>query len=310
MNQLNSAEITGKLTSDAALNAKIDNNQPAIDAEIVSHDERLSPENRSSRHEDFLLATDTLMLGEDAPSLSKGENAPDWLERLLSPWAIASLSLLLLSNLILSWMQLANANRAEVLPPPATTETAKFAIADSLNLAKDAAHSLSVDALSTLPSVAAIQPIAQTPTVVVPKPNQTLPQPAGNLTDALLPPSLQPQFTSSAPATTLSVPTPPQTTFSVSSAPSPVPPSVKPVTIAPPQPPNPPEVSADDRLRQTMRQQLQIEQENSSPLGFNQRTRLEMQSRTNQIDPAFLPGQIQQLQQLQQQHQKGQELIR
>ncbi|EAM51651.1 hypothetical protein WH8501_28380 [Crocosphaera watsonii WH 8501] len=81
---------------------------------------------------------------------------------------------------------------------------------------------------------------------------------------------------------------------------APQPPSV---TIQPPAPPvNNPPVSQNEQVRQSIKQQLNMEENNQSdiPLGFNHKTRLEMQNGINQVPSQLLPQQVKYLEQMQQ----------
>ncbi|NQZ60636.1 MAG: hypothetical protein HRT59_00370, partial [Crocosphaera sp.] len=75
------------------------------------------------------------------------------------------------------------------------------------------------------------------------------------------------------------------------------------VTIQPPAPPvNNPPVSQNEQVRQSIKQQLNMEENNQSdiPLGFNHKTRLEMQNGINQVPSQLLPQQVKYLEQMQQ----------
>ncbi len=86
-------------------------------------------------------------------------------------------------------------------------------------------------------------------------------------------------------------------------SPSSQPPTSPTVTIQnPPTPVNKPSVSQDKQVRQSIKQQLNMEENNQSdiPLGFNHKTRLEMQNGLNQVPSQLLPQQVKYLEQLQQ----------
>ncbi len=259
---------------------------------------------------------------------------PQWFNQTLislsTSWGLGSLCLVLGANLTIVGVQLWTIYQTPD-PQPSTNSnpdasSLSLSIPKSLNLARKSPNTLILDGLSTVatpdpsqPSpqkVVKASPPSQTPTQTVVYVNQP-----PSLTNAILPPSLQPQ--SPANVTSLKVPQTPRTTPSPSLPVGNIPRPVPSVTIAPPPPPhsspnsqvgqnptvnpitlptiNQAPLSPDEQVRQTIQQQLQMKDNNqsSSPLGFNHKTRLQLQQRMNQLPPDSLPQQIKQLEQLQ-----------
>ncbi|MGK7882716.1 MAG: hypothetical protein AB4060_21835, partial [Crocosphaera sp.] len=154
---------------------------------------------------------------------------------------------------------------------------------------------------------------------------QSPPTPVNNPTvsqDEQVRQSIKQQLTETSPAVTIQTPATPinnptvaqdeqvrqvmqqqlkQTSPAVS--PSPQPPTSPTVTIDnPPTPINNPSVSQEEQVRQSIKQQLNMEENNHSdiPLGFNHKTRLEMQNGINQVPSQLLPQQVKYMEQLQQ----------
>ncbi|ACK65625.1 hypothetical protein PCC8801_1573 [Rippkaea orientalis PCC 8801] len=297
-----------------------------------------------------------------------------WLEHLSTPWGMGSLALLVFANMILTGVQLFNAQRATTGENPLETisqltSAKNLSISEGLNVAKLSSESLPFDALSTLSlSFQGIQPSGS-------KVSQQLPvtgkvssaQSSSNLTQALLPPSLQPQPMTSYGLSSSAVPVAsPQNVTVVPPLPVSVPRTMAPMNIQPPPPPpmpsnnqlispltvptlsqsnnpqapkieiyppsnnpqgmlpqieiyppannpqapkieiyaptNHPEVSPEEKNREVLLQQIKKEETEASPspLGFNNKTRLEMQNRLNKVEPTQLPRQMKQLEHLQQ----------
>ncbi len=239
-----------------------------IDAEIIAE----TPNNSSAVDEDENIINLTyypVLEQNQANQLEKDDSLSSWVEQgltpLSTPWGLGSLSLILLSNLAIAGVQL-----WKLYEPPQTSPTAtlqvdptpsRLSIPNSLNIARKSPNKVIVDGLSTVsnpstPSQSPQQqpkpsPIASAPTQKVVNVNQPL-----SLTNAILPPSLQPQtpphYQQS--VTPLKVPQPPKTTpIPIAKIPRPLP-----SAIQPPPPPIPKQlVSQDEQVRQTMQQQLQ-----------------------------------------------------
>ncbi len=321
---------------------------------------------------------DELVLGpfdlqDNSPEVIFNTNK-SWLEYLSTPWGLGSFALLLLANIIVSWVQLSTSSNVTTAQKPLdATSPEKSPLVKELNLTESPQESFSLESLTTLPP----QPKSTAETVI---PNQMALKaktinpslPPSNLTDALLPPSLQPRpIAPSYPmpsqvSQTVSADTKANTQQPVATIPSPpplkVPSAVVPVNLEPPLPPtnqiisqeqspkpsfntqtptieisapasrnsgdsapmieisspsengqaprieisplvsSNSEVSQDEKVRQTILQQLTKEQTEASPmpLGFSNKRRLEMQNSENQISPRQLPRQMKQLEHLQQ----------
>lgn len=296
------------------------NNEPEqpIDAEIISE----TP--NSDRSESVDLATINLIYqpsDEEFIPEKSSDALPQWLKQALAPlstpWGLASLSLIVISNLLLcsAWLW-----QAQQFPTTETSTNNKtenkateaLSIPKSLNLARKSQDTLSLEGLSTVSLPASQSSKPQKPTATAPqKPvaanvvnvNQPL-----SLSNAILPPSLQPQAApnNQAPSTPLPVPVAPKTNnpppLPISSLPRPVPPA-QPMAIEPPPPPSANlAVSEDEKIRQGIQEQLKMEErtQQNAPLGFNHKTRLELQNGMNKVPPELLPQQVNYLEQLQQ----------
>ncbi|MGK7942375.1 MAG: hypothetical protein AB4062_19895 [Crocosphaera sp.] len=243
---------------------------------------------------------------------------------LSSPWGLGSLCLVISANLSIVGVQLWTIHQTpepelstKINPAPSSLS---LSIPKSLNIARQSPNKVVLDALSTVsipePSQPAPQnlvkaaPPPQTPTQTVVHINKP-----PSLTNAILPPSLQPQIPRNAPSPSLPVANIPRSVPSMTIAPPPPPPRVsleqqnsqteqnpKANPMALPTI-NPDSLSQDEQIRQTIQKQLQMKDNNQSgsPLGFNHKTRLQLQHRQNQLPPESLPEQIKHLQQLQQQ---------
>ncbi len=250
-----------------------------------------------------------------------------WLKQglisLSTPWGMGSLSLIVVANFIIGGVQLwkmqPTPQQLESANLTVDTSAANLSIPKSLNIARTSSDRVMLDALSTVsnPSPQSPEPVAKTPqTSPTPKETVVNVNRPSNLTNAILPPSLQPQTNIQYPRATspLKVPQAPKTapvrpsTIPVAEIPRPVPTSPKPATvptmaIEPPPPPNSDATMSDDeKVRQAIKQQLKIEENNQSniPLGFNHKTRIEMQNGMNELPEELLPQQVKHLEQLQQ----------
>ncbi len=272
---------------------------------------------------------------------------PQWLKQglisLSSPWGVGSLSLVLGANLAIIGVQLWTIYQTP--EPQASTKinsdpsSLSLSIPKSLNLARKSPNTVILDALSTVPTPKPSQPSLQKVVKAAP-PSQTRRQTVvhvnqlPSLTNAILPPSLQPQPQTPTnygmAITPLKVPqTPkakktPQPSIPLANIPRPVAsmtitPPPQTVSLEPQQQQisqteqnadeklmtlpaiNQESLSQDEQIRQTIKQQLQMEENNQSniPLGFNHTTRLELQNGLNQVSPELLPQQTKYLEQLQ-----------
>ena len=155
----------------------------------------------SSQTNDELIL-ESLTLSDDFLGQSVN-SVPSWLEYLSTPWTISSLALLIVANLLLTGVQLYNSrnltedlNSLENLPPEISSNN--LSIAEGLNLAQLSSESVPLNALSTLTSQTSQTSVSSTPQKNAVSPKQlNVPQTSSNLTQALLPPSLQPQTISS-----------------------------------------------------------------------------------------------------------------
>ncbi len=286
-----------------------------IDAEIIAE----TPTNVSTLDEEETTINLTYypVLEQDEPSQPENDDPlPLWLKQglisLSTPWGLGSLSLIVVTNVAVAGVQLWKMQQTPQDTPSATlnldTASPSLSIPNSLNIARKSPNKVILDGLSTVsnPSTSTQSPqpakkpspIPSASTQQVVNVNQPL-----SLTNAILPPSLQPQTPPNygLSATPLKVPQTPKTSSSIPVAEIPRP--VPSMTIQPPPPPiNNQPVSQDEQVRQAIKQQLKMEENNQTniPLGFNHKTRLEMQNGLNELSPELLPQQVKHLEQLQQ----------
>ncbi|WP_107667340.1 hypothetical protein [Cyanothece sp. BG0011] len=315
---LNSVENTPDQSTQTPNNPE---DQP-IDAEIIAETQT----NPSSIHEDENTINLTYYPVEEdqTPHPLNDDPLLLWLKQgltsLSTPWGMGSLSLIIVTNLILGGVQLWKIQQTPQPPEsanlPVDTSATNLSIPKSLNIARNPSNRVMLDALSTVsnPSPQSPQTVAKTPQT--PKETVVNVNQPPSLTNAILPPSLQPQTPNPYPMATspLKVPQAPRTapvrpsTIPIADIPRPLPSAPQPTTvptlaIEPPPPPNSGAgMSEDEQVRQAIKQQLKIEENNQSniPLGFNHKTRLEMQNGMNELPDELLPKQVQHLEQLQQ----------
>ncbi|MEA5535926.1 hypothetical protein [Crocosphaera sp. XPORK-15E] len=299
--------------------SSINHSEAPIEAEIIA-------ESRINQNQTEAVDETTINLVYQPSSFEADqfsfEEDPDhslplWLKQALmpftSPWGLASLSLILASNLGICGVQLWKAQTIKTAETKATENpTETLSKLPTPNPEKASSDSIKLDALSivstkavpkspspkNLDSGSKPQPVAANVVNV----NQPL-----SLTNAILPPSLQPQVPANYGTSSTTIPVPPRPTTILLPPPPPLntfqPPAVQPVAIQPPPPPSSTiEVSKDEQIRQQIKQQLHREESNNieTPLGFNHKTRLELQNGLNQVPSELLPRQVNQLEQLQQ----------
>lgn len=295
-----------------------------IDAEIIAE----TPVNPSTldEEENPINLTYYPVVEEEEPTQPENDDPfPVWLKQgliaLSTPWGLGSLLLIVLTNVAIVGVQLWKLQQTPKTSPSATlnqeTPSTNLSIPKSLNVARKSPNKVVLDGLSTVSTPSQSSQKIAKPSVKPSSPTQqvvNVNQPP-SLTNAILPPSLQPQTQPNnlVSTTPLKVPQPPKTapirsSIPVAEIPRPLPTSVQPstvpsMTIQPPPPPmNISGMSEDDQVRQAIKQQLKIEENNQSnvPLGFNHKTRLEMQNGMNELPPQLLPQQVNYLEQLQQ----------
>ncbi|GBF82352.1 hypothetical protein [Aphanothece sacrum] len=294
MNPINISNLS-ELTTD---HLPINDDQPLIDILEVSKP---------------MIEDETLNIQEEPDNIIPVW-VKNWLNPLITPWGIGSFALLLLTNLMIVGGQLWQAKQLNIAQKSSQINTSvvspqKPTITSSLNLARSHSQTFFLDSLSILTPQYSSTKVANS-SVGVNVPNTVYrTQTPLSLSQALLPPSLQPQLipSYSMSEVPISIPIPPKvqtpSKIAMPIAPPTVPiPSVKPIGIEPPPPPpSVSNISPDDKVRQSIQQQLRQEEANGStiPLGFNQKTRLEMQNQQNKVTPALLPRQINRLEKLQ-----------
>lgn len=206
------------------------------------------PINLEVEDNDVVLLTTIEVKGNDYLE-NFHETERSWLNNLLTPWGMGSILILLIANGLLSWIQLSNSrslttaeNSVQVAPIfEERLETSTISNNSNLDLRK----------LSTLqpyshpPVTAKLPTNPKTVTAKIPVPGQlnlANPQPSSDLTAAILPPSLRPQFAQPYPVSPSVIPVaPPSISINplplpakVSPNPLPPPPPIKPVAINPP----------------------------------------------------------------------------
>ncbi len=296
-----------------------------IDAEIIAETPNNSSEIDEIDENTISLTYYPVLEEAQEPQHPSHDGLPLWLQQILTPlctpWGVGSLSLILGTNLAVAGVQWWKIYSTEQPPESANLTVApspsSLSIPKSLNIARQSPDKVTLDSLSTVPNpspssqspqtVASKSPSTPTPKETVVNVNQPL-----TLTNAILPPSLQPKTPShyGLSTTPLKVPQAPKTTASipVANIPRPSPASIKPSTVPsmiidpPPPPVNNQPVSQDEQVRQAIKQQLKMEENNQGniPLGFNHKTRLELQNGMNEVPPELLPQQVKHLEQLQQ----------
>ncbi|MEA5512108.1 hypothetical protein VB715_20240 [Crocosphaera sp. UHCC 0190] len=304
--------------------SSINHSEPPIEGEIIA-ETQISPNQREAVDETPINLIYQPSTWEEEFSFEKDSHnpLPLWLQQALmpftSPWGLASLSLIVAANLVICGVQIWKGNISTPETTATLTPTEILSKLPNPSPTKDPSDSMELDSLSTVS------------TSTVPKPpnpkNQTSgpkPQPVAanvvnvnqplSLSNAILPPSLQPQVPPNYEVSATAIPIPPRPVplrpITPPLPPPPPlnsfqPPAVQPVAIQPPPPPSNGieiEISEEEQVRQAIKQQLQREESNNreTPLGFNHKTRLELQNGLNQVPPELLPRQVNQLEQLQQ----------
>ncbi len=295
-----------------------------IDAEIIA--ETPTTTSTIEEEENPINLTYYSVLEDEEPTQSENEDPlPLWLKQgllsLSTPWGIGALLLIVLTNLALVGVQLWKLQQTRETSPTATLNQEKsspgLSIPKSLNIARKSPDKVILEGLSTVATPAPSSQNSAKPSPTPSAPSQkvvNVNQPL-SLTNAILPPSLQPQTPThnQLSTTPLKVPQPPKTApvrsaIPVAEIPRPLAASVQPSTVSsvsidpPPPPMNGQGMSEDEQVRQAIKQQLKMEENNQSniPLGFNHQTRLEMQNGINELPPQLLPQQVKHLQQMQQ----------
>ncbi|MEL4895684.1 hypothetical protein [Crocosphaera sp. Alani8] len=292
-----------------------------IDAEIIA--ETSADSSELEENENTVNLTWYPTSAEEPNQAKEDDLLPVWLKQglvcLSTPWGIGSLSLIVLTNFGLVGLQLWEMQPTPEESPTTTLDVdntpSNLSIPRSLNIARKSPDEVILDGLSTVslpspPPVSPQQSATYTPVSSVPTQKVVNINPPPSLTNAILPPSLQPQTPTNYQLSTtpLKVPQQPKnppvpSSIPVAEIPRPLPHSTVPsVVIEPPPPPiNNQTVSEEEQIRQGIKQQLKMEEndQNNIPLGFNHKTRLEMQNGMNELPPQVLPQQIKHLEQLQ-----------
>lgn len=231
------------------------------------------------------------------------------LEQLFTPWGMRSLLILLFANMLLSWAQWSTEKQlANTTINQAKSQ--EISLSKPVNLTTKNLKNLTLDKLSLLPvsptsAIRTANSSIKTPRAITQTPAYTAVahKGASNLTNALLPPSLQPQLvqtysTTSAPSPSLtqSLPVRPVSRQQVPhpSQSQPVYPSIKPAPVQSPQVTQNAEKKA--QLEQRIFEEIRIREQKPEPLGFNHQTRAKLRAAQNQQAPSQLIEQLQQLQ--------------
>lgn len=203
---------------------------------------------------------------------SKYDNKPILLR--LTPWGIGAIALFLFSNLLLTWSQLFPRETVEI-----SQNNSEIAIMPEIESYEPVNSQITPNNLSTVsksPSNVALTPQKVPQLPPPPPPSQP------TLSQKLLPPVFRPKNPN--------IPVK-QTVYPSNNTVVPVPVPSRPASLQPPQPipvpsrtnntsvnpPNAPELSKDDQLRNILRQQIVREEANQKPQPtFNQRVRQDM----------------------------------
>ncbi len=156
--------------------------------------------------EDILHATNTItfdrVFTKRARPTRQSPQDKNGLEQLLTPWGIGALFCFLLANSLLTWSQFSlnpipTAIAPQLLPNvDSALSHSNLVTSDSAQLSPENLSSLPTVPINTRPVIANLPPISPPVVTAATVPNQIIipPQMSNNLTNALLPPSLQPQI--------------------------------------------------------------------------------------------------------------------
>lgn len=307
-----------------------------IDAEIVEDDcspssDRSNFQGNSSRRGDRVTslvpvshnAIFDIEYLEEAERTKHFKKQPDsiWLDFFKSPWTIASMLLLLTANILICFAQwnrsstvTAVRETSESATPPAPQPQAESSPKNT-NLAAQKSDRLNLEALSLVDpgdktATTAIAPNvptapAQTPAMASVNPQQAMAaQGTSNLSQALLPPSLQPQqiiqpYSLPPSVSVTPPPVPSQQPQMLPSAPSP-----QPVSQAQPTMQTVPTLSQNtdpiaELSQRHAAEQRRLEAENLPAPTLFQQSRINGISKQYQLDPNAVTRQYQQMQQQQ-----------
>jgi hypothetical protein len=221
-------------------------------------------------------------------------------QKLITPWGMSSLFLFLLGNALLSWVQWSN-------PQPSPAQVSE-SLLPSLevpvsNPTFNLRGQLSLESLSVVDMPKSPAPVSNSPPTAItnsassPAPSAYANQAATSLTNALLPPSLQPQIVQTVPLPVAQTPPPAQSLPIVTvNQPLPLPPSVRPVTPARENSPADTQTGAQLN-RERILEEIRLSELQKSRLGFNHKTRARLQSAQSQQDPSPLIDQLERVQQ-------------
>lgn len=228
------------------------------------------------------------------PPPTPPEDKPLW-EQIITPWGMASLLLFLLANTLLSWFQGIESQKS----PANLSQSSRLPLeVPEIPITESSQHLNSNNLSVVTPPIT--QPSVNTSSSeIIPQSSPSSHQGGENLTDALLPPSLQPQFIQSAPIPLAETPPQPSnpSTISVNQT-LPVTPAVKPVLEKSSSPKTDTDKEKQAQLtRLRMLEQLRLSEEEKVPLGFNHTTRAKMQAGQSSQDPSLLINQLEKLQQ-------------
>lgn len=292
--------------SDLTPNSQFDRENRFSDAEI-----REDGDLYSDREDDLGSIADLI--------LAKIERS--WLKQLMTPWGIGGMSLLLLTNILLSWAYLSNSRQEKTAQnvsessSAATRSPSQKQPPSNPRLKAQKSQTLNLETLSSLTFAPSI-PVkttrvpANTPPAARSTPTPSNPQipsqSSSDLTKALLPPSLRPELPPSYPvapsvmpistaqqpsqlppptiAQSPAVPAPQLPPPTITQSPLPAPNSTKPVISEEeaPSEPNEPQTQFSQQEFFDRQQQEEMKAQEEASRSFNQRTRMKLQTIYNQ----------------------------
>ncbi|OKH21591.1 hypothetical protein NIES593_15355 [Hydrococcus rivularis NIES-593] len=252
----------------------------------------------------------------EAERTTRPDRDRNWLDDVMTPWTIASMLLVLGANILLGFSQLSRPNQMTAeqdiskTATPSTQQLQTLSTPKNLDLATEKPDRLDVEVLSQVKPDSAGKSSTPTASSQIPpaQAKAIAAKPTPRLTQALLPPSVQPQqiiqtytLPPSLPVASLQVPSqPPQPSSHVQQLQTPPPPvisstqSVQQAQTVPTLPQN-----ADPMAEFSQRhaaEQRRLEAENLPTPSLYQKTRLEGIAKQNQLNPDGLIRYFQQQQ--------------
>jgi hypothetical protein len=326
MSQSNSDKSISQSSIDSAITPISHEGMQPIEAELVENDYFSTPRGEGQLSGDrvgdlvplshhAILDVEYLATAErTTPQLHKTES--HWQDLFMTPWTIAAMLMVITANILLGFSQWNRPNQLTAEQnsstlTPATQQPPAKSIPKNIDLAAEKSSRLDVAALSLI-ETASQTPIAVSPPSIPAPQTTSVPQPPAiaakstpSLSQALLPPSLQPQPTvqNYTPPASLPVvaqpplPSPPSVPSTLGQTPSVAPspaPTQNPMQTVPTLPENSDPIT--EFSQRHVAEQRRLEEENLPTPTLYQQTRIEGLSRQYQLDPNSLTRQVQQMQ--------------